>query len=172
MKKLFFLAILGLFFSLLVKGQTNLVSETAQDTLRAKKSELPKNYDVTLGYVPRSPYNALKANFSINNIYWKRMGFYASLEKGLDTDYFAGTLGITSYVHKNVYLWGGIGIFPYNDSKNGSFLDRFRKEFGVGLNPYKLTLIRLGWSLTVGPTASVGFRIPITSNRKNQESGH
>ena len=172
MKKLFFLATFGLFFSLLVTGQTNLVSETAQDTLRAKKSELPKNYDITLGYAPRLPYNALKTSFSINNILWKRMGFYASLEKGLDTDYFAGTLGITSYVHKNVYLWGGVGIFPYNDQKNSSFWDRFRKEFGVGINPYKLTVIRLGWSLTVGPTAAVGFRIPITSNRKNQEPRH
>jgi hypothetical protein len=170
MKKLFLLTLLGLFFSLLVIGQTEAVPGTAQDSVLTKTSELPKNYDITLGYAPRLPFNALKSSFSINNIFWKRMGFYASLEKGLDTNYFAGTLGITSYINKSIYLWGGIGIFPYNDSKNSSFWSRFRKEFGVGINPYKLTVIRLGWSFTVGPTAAIGFRIPINANQKNRKS--
>ena len=172
MKKSFFLTLLGLFFSILVIGQAKVVPETAQDSVLTKASELFKNYDITLGYAPRLPFNALKTNFSINNILWKRMGFYASLEKGLDTNYFAGTLGITSSIHKHIYLWGGIGVFPYNDSKNSSFRDRFRKEFGLGITPYKCTVIRLGWSFTVGPTAAVGFRIPINSDHKNQESRH
>jgi hypothetical protein len=172
MKKIFFLITLGLFFSLFVVAQTKIGSETAQDSILRKDSKFPKNYDLTLGYAPRLPFNALKTSFSINNIYWKRMGFYASLEKGLDSNYFAGTLGITSYINKSIYLWGGIGIFPYNDSKNSSFWDRFRKEFGVGINPYKLIVIRLGWSFTVGPTAAVGLRIPIKTNNKKQKQLH
>ncbi len=172
MKKLFLLTLIGLFASLLVIGQTEAVPETAQGSVITRTSELPKNYDITVGYAPRQPFNALKTSFSINNIYWKRMGFYATLEKGLDTNYFAGALGITSYIHKSIYLWGGIGIFPYNDSKNSSFWDRFRKEFGVGINPSKLTVIRLGWSFTVGPTAAVGIRIPIKTNSKTQKQLH
>lgn len=166
MKKLLFIIVLGLFFAMTSLGQIKQVSQTAKDTIVPKKSELLQNMDITIGYVPRSPYNALKTSFSVNNIFFKRFGFYGSLEKGLDTDYFAGTLGVTSYIHQYVYLWGGVGIFSTYKSENKNFWSTYRKEFGVGFTPYKRTVIRLGWSLTVGPTIAAGFLIPLQSVSK------
>ncbi|MFA5326279.1 MAG: hypothetical protein WC384_00680 [Prolixibacteraceae bacterium] len=166
MKKSIFLIVVGLFCSVTLFSQNNIDTETHTDSILSVQVEPTPNYDITIGFAPRLPFNALKTSFSANNIFFKRVGLYATLEKGLDTNYFAGALGVTTSIHKYVYLWGGIGIFPYNDSKNSSFWSRFRKEFGVGFTPYKMTVVRLGWSLTVGPSIAAGIKIPIKSKHK------
>ncbi len=168
MKKSISLIAIGLLCSITLFSQNSIDFKRANDTIEVKQVEPSPNYDITIGYAPRLPFNALKTSFSVNNIFFKRAGLYATLEKGLDTNYFAGALGVTTYVHKYVYLWGGVGIFPYNDSKNGSFWSRFRKEFGVGFTPYKITVVRLGWSLTVGPSIAAGIKIPIKSKREHK----
>lgn len=165
MKKSISLIAIGLLCSITLFSQNSIDFKRANDTIDVKQVEPSPNYDITIGYAPRLPFNALKTSFSVNNIFFKRAGLYATLEKGLDTNYFAGALGVTTYVHKYVYLWGGIGVFPYN-TDNSSIWSLLRKEFGIGIAPYRRTVVRLGWSLTVGPTIAAGFTIPI--NHKHE----
>jgi len=129
--------------------------------------------DVTVGYAPKSPYNALKGSISINNLILKRFGFYTSIEKGLNKDvlvfhdydghtYFTHILGMTASLNKNIYFFGGLDLF----TKSGVIYTKdkqrgFRKELGIGITPYKWTVVRLGWSGSVGPTFTIGAKIPL-----------
>lgn len=147
-------------FFLFISTQAFAQSESSSVNNSSKDQELSPNMDVTIGYVPRSPFHALKLSYSINNMAFKRWGAYASLEKGTDSDYLAGTLGLTTYVHKYAYLWYGVGIFSTYKTDNKNLWTTYRKEFGVGIVPVKFAVIRLGWSFTVGPTVAAGIRIP------------
>jgi hypothetical protein len=128
-------------------------------------ADLYPNLDFSVGYVPKSDYNALKINVSANNIWFKRYGLYSSFEKGFDSGYDANTVGITASVHKYAYLWGGFGLFYSNGIFKASDAGDLRKEFGVGIMPYKMTLIRLGWSSEVGPTICAGVKIPLNKRQ-------
>lgn len=165
MKILSFFIALILFISSQTFAQTD--NSSAKDT--PKVYELPPNMDIAVGYVPRSPFHALKVSYSINNMAFKRWGVYASVEKGMDSDYLAGTLGLTTYVHKYVYLWYGVGVFSTYKTDNKNLWTTYRKEFGVGIVPVKFAVIRLGWSFTVGPTIGAGIRIPSKISFKRHE---
>lgn len=131
-------------------------------------SLLPSNLDFAIGYAPKSPYHALKADFSANNFYLKRFGAYTSLEKGVDSEYFSFILGMTTYVHKSIYLWYGLGVYSHYDTKNNGDWRSFRKEIGVGFNPHKNIVVRVGWSHTVGTTFTIGYRL--ANLKKGSES--
>lgn len=161
MKKSLPLIILILATSLSLLGQTE---NNSKKSYFIKSADLYSNLDITAGYVPKSFYNALKVNISVNNILLKRIGLYTSLEKGFDSEYMANTVGITTSVHKYAYLWGGIGLFGENGIFNATD-SKFRKEFGIGIMPYRLTLVRVGWSIQVGPSITVGMKIPIEKHQ-------
>ena len=161
MKNSLFIIALGLFLSVNVSGQTKVVSKSNRSAFVTKASELNPNLDITIGYIPKSTSNALKASFSANNILLERVGAYASLEIGLDSDYFASILGVTATINKYVYLWSGIGLFPKHEKFNDMTWNSFRKEAGIGFTPYKMTVIRIGYSVGIGPTISAGIKIPI-----------
>ena len=161
MKNLWFLIVAGILLSLNIYGGTRFVSKTHKSTIASKDSELQKNLDITFGYVPKSTANALKGSFSINNFVLKRIGFYSSIEKGLSSDYFANTFGITASANKYIYLWGGLDIATMFSLISNKDVSSSRKEIGIGINPYKISVIRLGWSKGVGPTFSAGIQIPL-----------
>lgn len=161
MKKTILIIVLGLFISVNIMGQTMDVSKTAEDTVVVETSELHPNLDITIGYASRTEINAIKTSVSANNILLKRVGIYVSLEKGLDSDYFSNTYGITTTVNKYIYLWAGMGWISKNEIFNHFAWSMIRKEFGIGITPYKSTVLRLGWSIGVGPTISAGIKIPI-----------
>lgn len=170
MKKSIFLIFAGIIisFNLLAQQEVNL--KTTKKSFIVKTVDLYPNLDLSIGYVPKSIYESIKANISINNIILKRFGFYTSLEKGFDSNYLANTIGITTSFHRYVNLWGGIGVF------NGNFKIRstenretIRKEFGVDIMPYKQTFIKLGWSLEVGTTISAGIKIPLDNRHRRVE---
>ncbi len=131
------------------------------------------NVEVTAGYAPKSPFNALKGTISINNLILKRFGFYTSIEKGLNKDvlvfhdysghtYFTHILGLTASLNKNIYFFGGIDLFTKSgDIYTKDKLRGFRKELGIGIAPYRGTIIRLGWSGSVGPTFAIGAKFPL-----------
>ena len=156
---------------LLISSETFAQSDIPAGTDTPTAYQLPPNMDISIGYVPRSPFHALKLSYSINNMAFKRWGAYASLEKGTDSDYLAGTLGLTTYVHKYAYLWYGVGIFSTYKSDNKNLWSTYRKEFGIGIVPVKFAVVRLGWSFTVGPTVAAGIRIPskISFKRHDKE---
>lgn len=114
---------------------------------------------ITGGYVPKSPYNALKFSVAYKNLLFERFGFYTSLELGLDSDYLANTYGITGSLNDDLFLWGGIDLF----TDNGLFSDDSgtRKEFGVGYIPFTNAVVMAGYSLSVGFTIQAGLRIPL-----------
>ncbi len=122
-----------------------------------------------LGYVPNPTYNALKLNVSIENIiFYHRVGFYTSFEKGLDSDYFSNIIGIHVTAIKYFYVYLGIDIFTANGIINNAdnWAEGTRKELGVGVYPYKNFLVTLGWSNTVNWTFTVGYRFPIMTRPK------
>ena len=81
-------------------------SENSEEPKEKSKifGECDRALNITLGYVPKSSYNALKTSFEFNNILFKRVGAYTSFEKGLDSDFFTNIYGLTLSVHENVYL--------------------------------------------------------------------
>jgi len=123
-----------------------------------------RSIDATIGYVPNPEFNALKLNLSIENIiFYKRVGFYTSFEKGLDSDYFSNIMGIHITVIKYFYVYLGIDIFTANGIiKNADkWAEGTRKEMGVGVYPYKNFLLTVGWSASVHWTFTVGYRFPV-----------
>jgi len=125
-----------------------------------RNKEIPEwrsvNLDLTLGYVPS--YQGIKTNFALNNFLLHRLGIYTSLEYGFKIDELVNTVGGTITVHKFIYLWGGIDLFTDKgliSTKSFSI----RKELGIGITPYKRSVVLLGWSSSVGLTISAGYRI-------------
>lgn len=156
---------------LLISFQSFAQTDSPSDKETPNAYQLPPNMDIAVGYVPNSPFHALKVSYSLNNMAFKRWGAYVSVEKGTDSDYLAGTLGLTTYVHKYAYLWYGVGLFSTYKSDNKNLWSTYRKEFGIGIVPVKFAVVRLGWSFTVGPTVAVGVRIPskISFSRHDKE---
>jgi hypothetical protein len=161
MKNSLFLIALGLFISVKVLGQTKVALINFVDSTVTKDSELHSNFDITLGYIPKSMLNALKASISVNNIFFKRVGGYVSLEKGLNSNYFSNTYGITTSINNYFYLWGGFGWYAKSELFKHIEWEKVRKELGIGFLPYKMIVIRLGWSVEVGPTFAAGIKIPM-----------
>ena len=130
-------------------------SESSEEPQEKSKifGECDRALNITLGYVPKSSINALKASFAFNNILFKRAGVYTSFEKGLDSDFFTNIYGLTFSVHERVYLYGGIDLFTKYKGD--------RKEIGIGFIPYKRLIVKAGWSGAVGITLSAGITIPL-----------
>lgn len=160
MKNLVFLLMIGLFFSANVWGQSN--GLPFSPTYKEKnKVELNPHLDFALGYVPKSEINAIRIRISINNILLKRLGAYTAFEKGLDSDHFSNTIGVTVTLFPFLYLWGGADLFSKKEAiKKDSGA---RKEIGVGIIPYKKFVAQMGYSSSVGPTFTVGYKISINS---------
>jgi len=148
MKKLFIILFV-LFFS---------VNLFAQNQGRGEMEKL--SLIVSTGYLPKSSYNALAPSITINNLLFERIGFYGSLQFGLDSDYFSNILGITGTIHENVYLFAGMDLFSKRGFVNKQFNNR--KEFGVGFIPHPNIAIEGGYSFTAGFIFGAGLRIPLT----------
>lgn len=126
---------------------------------KSKNIEQVRNIELAAGYIPKNNENALKGFLTVNNVIFKRFGVYTSLEYDLSTTDLTNTLGGTVSLHKYFYLWGGLDLF----SKNGFIENGFhgpRKEIGIGITPYKLSVLRIGWSNSVGVSIAAGIGIP------------
>ena len=114
----------------------------------------------SIGYVPKSEYQAMKFGVTINDLVFNRFGVYTSFEPGIDTDYFFNTWGVTGRVYENLYLWAGVDLF----TKSGGMIDKgfgARKEFGLTYVPHPNIALMPGYSFSVGFSMQVGFRIPL-----------
>ena len=133
-------------------------SLNAQDAEKTVYEYLPY-LDVSIGYVPNTDYNAGKASVSLNNFVLKRLGVYTSIEKGLDSDLFTHIIGGTVTVYKSVYLFAGADVITKRGMiSNKSIIDGVRKELGIGFSPFKISLVRVGYSTSTGPTFAVGWK--------------
>lgn len=142
-------------------------SETGSNS--DKKDEVNSKFlpsiDFAVGFAPKRTYNAPKVDLEVNNFFLKRFGAYASFEKGLDTDYFSGILGLTTHIDPRFYLWYGLGYFSHYQTKSNGDWNTFRKEVGIGYLPFNNFVVKVGWSKTVGITAAIGYRIPIGTKK-------
>lgn len=133
---------------------------SAKHTTRSTKNiKITQNIELAGGSIPQNDSKALKGFLSINNIVFKRFGAYTALEFDLSTDKFTNTLGGTFTLCKYFYLWGGLDLF----SEQGFIKNGFhgpRKEIGIGITLYKQSVIRLGWSNSVGVSIAAGINIP------------
>ena len=133
------------------------------------QSKFVKSVDILAGFVPSQDYDALKFDLAVSNILFKVVGFYTSFEVGVTSDYFSNIWGINVSVLRFLYLFGGLDLFTSygvigkskNENTNG-----VRKELGIGLFPVKNLTLRGGFSLEVGVTVTVGYRIPFGKNSK------
>ncbi len=148
MKKVFIILFV-LFFSVNLFAQNQGRGETENMSLI-----------VSTGYLPKSPYNALSPSIAVNNLLFERIGFYGSLEFGMDSDYFAMIMGITGTVHENIYLFGGMDLFTSYGFVNKQFNNR--KQLGVGVIPHPNIAVEVGYSFAVGFKFGAGLRIPLT----------
>jgi hypothetical protein len=146
-----------LFMLLLWLGERGLCAqESHSDT---SKIELP-SVILSVGYFPKPSYNALKTSVEFTNLFFNRIGAYASVQKGLDSDYFSNIYGLTVTYRKNIYLWGGIDFFTSH-----GWIDKgikgARKELGIGVFPYKKLVLKAGYSFLAGFPCGAGFRITL-----------
>lgn len=125
-----------------------------------------------LGYVfqHREEFGAPRISLAANNVFKQRVGFYYSIEyrggiqfqEDQTTYYFRDILGGTIRFNESFSVYGGVGMFRkgwlFGDRVDG----RLRKELGINyqLQKYKIN-IDLGYSYWVGPTANIGYIIPI-----------
>ena len=147
------------FISTIVFSQTTHLPYTPSN--KSKVNSIPyRNIEFSLGYIPKPDVNSIKGNISINNIVFKRLGAYTSLEKEINSNGLTNTIGVTVSLNRILYVWGGMDIL----SKNGLFQSQSfsgpRKEVGIGVKPYKNTVVRIGWSSSVGVSISAGIDIP------------
>lgn len=124
-----------------------------------KDLDLYRNGELSMGYIPSSDNKGLKSFLSVNNFLFKRLGAYTSLEYELESKKLSHTLGGTISLHKYFYLWGGMDLFTSNGFIQNGFYGP-RKEVGFAITPYKRSVLRLGWSNSVGISIAAGFHIP------------
>ena len=160
----------ALIFSLLI-----LALNVTYSQVENKQSKFVKSVDILVGAVPNPDYNALKFDLAVNNVLFKIVGFYASFEVGVASDYFTNTCGIDVSVLRWMYLYAGIDIFTsygiinyVKDNQEGSI----RKELGLGFFPVNNLSLRAGYSLEVGVTFTAGYRITINNKKKNVYDGY
>lgn len=118
--------------------------------------------DASFGFATR--YSIIKQNCSVNNLLlYKRLGFYFSVEEGVNGyNLFSNIWGATYTINDYAYLFGGVGVFTNSGVFNSKFM-HVRKEIGIGITPYKWIVGRVGWSIAIGPTFSVGIRVPLNN---------
>ncbi len=139
--------------------------ETAKQPVEKseKRTEQHKPHvDVTMGFLPKTDYNALTAGVAFNNVILKRVGFYTFFAKGLNNNHFSNIIGLTASLNKTFYFFGGFDWFikDHGVFSHGNFREA-RKEIGVGILPFKGAVIRLGYSFNAGPSFSVGYKFSL-----------
>jgi|GEM_PF-1402217 len=135
---------------------THLPYSAGNKDKKSTRAELSRNIELTAGYLFKSGNEGLKAGVGLNNLVFRRIGFYTSLEYAMDGQNMSNTVGGSVSIFKYAYVWGGMDLF----TKKGLFQSGFegiRKETGVGITPYKFLVFRVGWSSSVGPSVAAGI---------------
>jgi len=122
--------------------------------------------EISLGFAPRTGFDAIKFSGAVNNLYYGRLGAYTSFEIGINSRYFTNIIGGCVRIYKSAYVFAGMdwltrqhGVFP-NLSLSG-----IRKELGVGFMLFKFAAVRLGYSRSIGPSFTTGIRIPLNEEK-------
>jgi hypothetical protein len=118
---------------------------------------------------------AVRYSLGITHIIKNKLGFYATLEKK------GGYMPFTSNTYNNEFkrhilgmqfdfsnhwgFYGGLGVNLINPfQRDGNFITN-RKELGIVYKLSNMSLLRFGYSKSVGFTANFGLRFPMTSSQ-------
>lgn len=135
-------------------------------------------------FADKNGASAIRMGLGLNELYKDRWGLYYTYEYRSNVMFFENTtynkneyqrdlMGITCKVHPNFTVYGGLGMFMDGllkgqfQSKGGGvpFVIKpvgLRKEIGVTYHPKDLPIqLSAGYSLSIGFTANVGWRIPL-----------
>ncbi|MFA6798595.1 MAG: hypothetical protein WCR39_04805 [Bacteroidales bacterium] len=149
----------------LILGVALLISWAGRAQTVAPKSILPSPcLDVSAGWVFKSSNQALRGTISYNNFLFNRLGVFTSVEVGFGSSLSTHIVGITGSITDFLYLFAGADVFT-----NSGLIKKgigARKVIGFGVYPWKWAVMKVGFSLSVGPYAEIGVRIPleVTSN--------
>ena len=139
-------------------------------------------------FADKNGASAIRMGVGFNELYKDRWGLYYTYEYRSSVMFFENTpygkneyrrdvMGITCKIHPNFTVYGGVGMFM-----DGILKDQFkekgggvpyiikpvglRKEIGITYHPSDLPIqISAGYSLSVGFTGNLGWRIPLQPNR-------
>lgn len=138
-------------------------------------------------FADKNGSSAIRMGLGLNQLYKNRWGLYYTYEYRSNVMFFENTpynkneygrdlMGITCKVHPNFTVYGGVGMFMDGLLK-GQFQGKgdgvpfvikpvgLRKEIGVTYQPKDLPIqLSAGYSLSVGFTGNIGWRIPLQSN--------
>jgi len=138
-------------------------------------------------FADKNGASAIRMGVGFNQLVKDRWGFYYTYEYRSNVMFFENTtygkneyrrdlMGMTCKVHPNFTVYGGVGMFM-DGIFNGQFESKgggipyiikpqgLRKEIGVTFHPSDLPIqLSVGYSLSVGFTANLGWNIPLKSN--------
>ena len=128
-----------------------------------RKKDAQKPYlDLTIGWVPKKMYNAGKLSVSVNNLVYKRFGFYTSFEKGFGNNYSSHVIGGTATIYRTIYLFGGLDWYTrFQGVFFKKSIVKARKEIGIGVSLFTYGMVRYGYSFQVGHSMTVGIKMPL-----------
>ena len=154
--------ICGLLLLMIVSGVNAQDSYLPYSAGKTDKSGsiLTRNMEATIGYLPQKEQEGIKASIGVNNVIFKRIGFYTSFEIQPGSDEFTNIVGGQRSIHQLFYVWGGMDLFMNNGLIQFGFKGS-GKEAGVGITPYKFLVFRFGYSSSVGPSLAAGVRFTI-----------
>lgn len=138
-------------------------------------------------FADKNGASAIRLGLGFNQLYKNRLGLYYTYEYRSNVMFFENTpynkneygrdlMGITCKVHPNFTVYGGVGMFMDGilkgqlQSKGGGipwFVKpvSLRKEIGVTYHSQDLPIqLSAGYSLSVGFTGNLGWRIPLQTN--------
>ena len=139
-------------------------------------------------FADKNGASAIRMGVGFNELFKDRWGLYYTYEYRSSVMFFENTpygkneyrrdvMGITCKIHPNFTVYGGVGMFM-----DGILKDQFkekgggvpyiikpvglRKEIGITYHHSDLPIqISAGYSLSVGFTGNLGWRIPLQPNR-------
>ncbi|NBU04357.1 MAG: hypothetical protein EBT60_08700 [Bacteroidetes bacterium] len=139
-------------------------------------------------FADKNGASAIRMGVGFNQVFKDRWGFYYTYEYRSSVMFFENTayskneyrrdlMGINCKVHPNFTVYGGVGMFM-DGVLQGQFQSKggglpyiikplgLRKELGITYQPSDIPLqISAGYSLSIGFTGNIGWRIPLEPNR-------
>ena len=139
-------------------------------------------------FADKNGASAIRMGVGLNQLFKDRWGFYYTYEYRSNVMFFENTpygkneyrrdvMGVNCRIHPNFTVYGGVGMFMDGVLK-GQFQSKgggvpyiikpvgLRKELGITYHPSDLPIqISAGYSLSIGFTGNLGWRIPIEPNR-------
>ncbi len=134
------------------------------------RNKYPQSVSIQAGVAFNPDYSALKFNAEFYNLVFNYVGFYTSFEIGVGSSYWSNIIGFNVSFAKIIYAYAGMDLFTKQHGIiHNDFMGGVRKEIGMGFFPVKNLVLRIGFSLDVALTLTVGYRLPFDKMRSKRK---